>query len=202
MQLCIATGGSHPRMRGKDFFLSMLCVTSGITPAHAGKSSALGNAVLGSKDHPRACGEKFLYRFLVRFFAGSPPRMRGKDPPSQKFHFDIRITPAHAGKRIFMNKTKKCCKDHPRACGEKPARSSSRAAASGSPPRMRGKVVGFLSFFQLLRITPAHAGKRPQTGRWSLSMWDHPRACGEKCGWRDGDWPTSGSPPRMRGKAA
>ena len=50
--------GSPPRMRGKALFLSVLWVTSGITPAHAGKRKQKNKSSLNSGDHPRACGEK------------------------------------------------------------------------------------------------------------------------------------------------
>ena len=53
--------------------------SQGITPAHAGKSTAKAVCTWTAKDHPRACGEKLncsLNGFAIR---GSPPRMRGKD---------------------------------------------------------------------------------------------------------------------------
>ena len=52
---------------------------NGITPAYAGKSPYPVALTLSGGDHPRVCGEKFLF-FLLRLFGlGSPPRMRGKD---------------------------------------------------------------------------------------------------------------------------
>ena len=51
---------------------------NGITPAYAGKSPYPVALTLSGGDHPRVCGEKFLF-FLLRLFGlGSPPRMRGK----------------------------------------------------------------------------------------------------------------------------
>ena len=51
-----------------------------------------------------------------------------------------------------------------------------------------------------LRITPAHAGKRPADKSHRTSRWDHPRACGEKAIFQNILDAGMGSPPRMRGK--
>jgi len=69
-----------------------------LTPAQAGRTPILVQAVTGATAHPRAggadgtSGERTAYRF------GSPPRRRGgrreeaEDPPG------IRLTPAQAGR--------------------------------------------------------------------------------------------------------
>ena len=71
---------------------------------------------------------------------------------------------------------------------------------AGSSPRMRGKLVGHLSFLLDERIIPAHAGQttcsEPTNGRRP----DHPRACGANCGTLPIALAMSGSSPRMRGK--
>ena len=51
----------------------------GITPAHAGKSKLGDNCTLGSRDHPRPCGEKHRKACGLTVKEGSPPPMRGKD---------------------------------------------------------------------------------------------------------------------------
>ena len=71
---------------------------------------------------------------------------------------------------------------------------------TGSPPRMRGKASRPACRFEIPRITPAHAGKRPFRPTVVVAGEDHPRACGEKSSLL---WALSriqGSPPRMRGK--
>ena len=70
----------------------------------------------------------------------------------------------------------------------------------GSPPHVRGKVVGCVELLLILGITPACAGKRPFIQHFRLGDMDHPRMCGEKggCGLpRLARW---GSPPHVRGK--
>ena len=51
------------------------------------------------------------------------------------------ITPAHAGKSGRLFDPGRPERDHPRACGEKSAAIICFARDTGSPPRMRGKVL-------------------------------------------------------------
>ena len=92
--------------------------------------------------------------------------------------------------------------DHPRVCGEKIWLSSVCVHASGSPPRMRGKVPGLLLQHLTHGITPAYAGKSVQPYKWLVTTQDHPRVCGEKEICRKTQNIVPGSPPRMRGKAS
>ena len=85
--------------------------------------------------------------------------MRGKVPDSAKKFTNSRITPAYAGKsyRFFVV----ACDDwdHPRLCGEKRRHALLSRKGSGSPPPMRGKVVGTVDRILPPGITPAYAGK-------------------------------------------
>ena len=132
---------------------------------------------------------------------GSPSRMRGKEGDELGLGQTIRITPACAGKRAGPNNSLTGNQDHPRVCGEKAITVSSAHIMRGSPPRVRGKVVGSEELPGVVGITPACAGKRTRPRRWVQPPRDHPRVCGEK----QYDFLTStctkGSPPRMRGKA-
>ena len=127
--------------------------------------------------------------------------MRGKGNGAPKRHKLGRITPAHAGKRIF--RLFDCCGhgDHPRACGEKLASTLTTKLYRGSPPRMRGKGSRHMRLLQRHRITPAHAGKSCLQRRKRPRTKDHPRACGEKRSKFIRKQDVKGSPPRMRGKA-
>ena len=44
-------------MRGKLSLEMRLIIVSGITPAHAGKTTNSSRESSANKDHPRACGE-------------------------------------------------------------------------------------------------------------------------------------------------
>ena len=74
-------------------------------------------------------------------------------------------------------------------------------SGSGSPPRMRGKECRQYMAHLSPRITPAYAGKSHLLRFHPRLRQDHPRVCGEKIHRVDGAESTSGSPPRMRGKA-
>ena len=51
-------------------------------------------------------------------------------------------------------------RDHPRACGEKQCKRGNYMQRIGSPPRVRGKVLGNDISVRQGGITPARAGKR------------------------------------------
>ena len=65
---------------------------------------------------------------------------------------------------------------------------------------MRGKAVLVCCDLAKLRITPAYAGKRLSYVTYMQVKQDHPHVCGEKPFSSVVILPSSGSPPRMRGK--
>ena len=71
----------------------------------------------------------------------------------------------------------------------------------GSPPPMRGKGSQTAPVFQIIRITPAYAGKRFFRKSKKNIGKDHPRLCGEKPFQFCYLLRLLGSPPPMRGKA-
>ena len=151
--------GSPPPVRGKGRGRRGGQRGLGITPACAGKSLPLSHMRSVAEDHPRVCGEKLHRCRRSSRPEGSPPRVRGKGPPSPSPHNAHRITPACAGKSIWTSPTTTRTRDHPRVCGEKcPGRQPS-SALWGSPPRVRGKVFFCAKSFPPFRITPACAGK-------------------------------------------
>ena len=126
--------------------------------------------------------------------------MRGKRGYTAQRTHQYRITPADAGKTkrgvLFGGRTK----DHPRGCGENMHRKYRYSGATGSPPRMRGKLLRQCSYRSLSRITPADAGKTGSIRKASPSTQDHPRGCGENKKIVTPSGMETGSPPRMRGK--
>ena len=91
--------------------------------------------------------------------------MRGKVPTFHPPSGAVGITPAYAGKSVHLQRNRTRLRDHPRVCGEKPARSRARRRNWGSPPRMRGKADSPSARFRVHRITPAYAGKRLKRSR-------------------------------------
>ena len=92
------TQGSPPRVRGKGDGRGAGGVEVGITPACAGKSTALTGAGILTQDHPRVCGEKWSTTYYTMPVRGSPPRVRGKARPRWAKSHIPGITPACAGK--------------------------------------------------------------------------------------------------------
>ena len=131
-------------MRGKAVSFPNILTRCRITPAYAGKRYAgcdFGNV---QRDHPRLCGEKLLSIFQKSNHLGSPPPMRGKVLPVLRlWHWD-RITPAYAGKSLFVYNLFPEFEDHPRLCGEKDGVAAEKTLPWGSPPPMRGKVCNIL----------------------------------------------------------
>ena len=189
-------------MRGKHEYGNDTGEYDGITPAHAGKTPIGALRTSTSGDHPRACGENRVLRLCAKVNAESPPRMRGKRSPVLSYSCQRGITPAHAGKTSFGRRASCRLWDHPRACGENIVENRANEIVSGSPPRMRGKLVSVSIEVLKGGITPAHAGKTQYPNRQRQSAWDHPRACGENSIGYPCSGFTSGSPPRMRGKLA
>ena len=70
----------------------------------------------------------------------------------------------------------------------------------GSPPRVRGKELGFSIFLYNIGITPACAGKSLRQAPQHHRPWDHPRVRGEKQETYCKAPLARGSPPRARGK--
>ena len=126
--------------------------------------------------------------------------MRGKVKDYNRLYSEVRITPAYAGKSLVCVIVRGLSRDHPRVCGEKQSETLTNARRTGSPPRMRGKVVVHSCVVAYLGITPAYAGKSIQYHVIVRPCWDHPRVCGEKIRVCDARDRATGSPPRMRGK--
>ena len=93
------TGGSPPRVRGKENSEGVTRNGSRITPACAGKRRPPLCASCSTWDHPRVCGEKSTFTISTHRTGGSPPRVRGKENSEGVTRNGSRITPACAGKR-------------------------------------------------------------------------------------------------------
>ena len=92
-----------------------------------------------NSEHPSRCGENATDEDVWEFLHQSHQQVRGKRFTLFDSTHNSRITPADAGK------TNSDC--------------SMQMYATGSPPRMRGKLYGRHLLAVLNRITPAGAGK-------------------------------------------
>ena len=87
-----------------------------------------------------------------------------------------RIIPARAGQTGRGNIDAGLPTDHPRACGANDGSQSRIGTTPGSSPRVRGKLIGHLSFLLDKRIIPARAGPTVRFSaktleRWTLNNW-------------------------------
>ena len=135
---CTATMGSAPHMRGIQCVSVSERDQYGISPAHAGNTSAMCHDPI----HPQ----------------GSAPHMRGilgvcSGPLTLR-----RISPAHAGNTSRTPGPTLPTGDQPRTCGEYDTEMTRLVCDFGSAPHMRGirHVVPGLS--TCAGISPAHAG--------------------------------------------
>ena len=126
--------------------------------------------------------------------------MRGKPVRCQPCVLPFRIIPAHAGQTVFLYEAHGALTDHPRACGANPIDGGEMLNASGSSPRMRGKLGVIKSMRFTERIIPAHAGQTAAVNAATHSCTDHPRACGANGSHLGVGHRFHGSSPRMRGK--
>ena len=146
-------------MRGKRWMTSPPPGLRGITPAGAGKTSRRYARRRNARDHPRRCGENTATLNEQTGTPGSPPQVRGKPPYANAGKYTIGITPAGAGKTIFLYSFLSKNRDHPRRCGENTIRHSSTNGITGSPPQVRGKLRCRSRSGHGGGITPAGAGK-------------------------------------------
>ena len=176
-QLC----KDHPRLCGEKYQIGAFFASPlGSPPPMRGKGKTLTSTENLKKDHPRLCGEKRSFFDLCCHCHGSPPPMRGKVDRCFGLVYNVRITPAYAGKSFRILRQAGEVEDHPRLCGEKQLIQLQHLPSMGSPPPMRGKVSTSI-------LSPDTYG-------------DHPRLCGEKSWQSFVPAVMLGSPPPMRGK--
>ena len=145
-------------------------------------------------------GEKSWWGDEVTPKQGSPPRGRGKEVADEGIGGIIRITPAWTGKRRERSSSRTNRRDHPRVGGEKFSRYRARESNQGSPPHGRGKARSRCFVVEVMRITPAWAGKSQGHRADRGAEQDHPRVGGEKRLISIRSVYQSGSPPHGRGK--
>ena len=85
--------------------------------------------------------------------------MRERLPPEIRELERSGITPAYAGKTCVSYYLYYTVQDHPRVCGKDSPFRHLFFAIPGSPPRMRERQLFFDFETEVMRITPAYAGK-------------------------------------------
>ena len=153
------TSGSSPRVRGKQQCGGDFGRARRIIPARAGQTRIGTMPSPAYPDHPRACGANVCRLSGGVCVIGSSPRVRGKPSKGVPSALGDRIIPARAGQTICCD----CCHtgepDHPRACGANRKNCPNFDVATGSSPRVRGKLAYDQFFSTECRIIPARAGQ-------------------------------------------
>ena len=191
--------GSSPRLRGTPSQRYRFCVLRWIIPALAGNTPLPASRTRRGRDHPRACGEHAEWGFSRSPSAGSSPRLRGTPRRGAQEPRVRGIIPALAGNTLYADARLYGERDHPRACGEHPSKTSQTVADLGSSPRLRGTLPHAEPRVAGRGIIPALAGNTYSRIKTHIMMWDHPRACGEHSWLRMLRMSAEGSSPRLRG---
>ena len=192
--------GSSPLTRGKRPRSSSGSASSGLIPAHAGKTTQAARSRSASWAHPRSRGENGTLDESAHTLTGSSPLTRGKRLSGSDDRLDLGLIPAHAGKTMQRGRTSTSARAHPRSRGENWCSACRSSRTWGSSPLTRGKRVYAVRGPLGEGLIPAHAGKTEVADVHGEGAWAHPRSRGENSRprrlWRS--W--VGSSPLTRGK--
>ena len=148
------------------------------------------------------CGADPLAVGVGHASEGSPPRVRSRRPPVQPPTAQRGITSACA-EQTPLPRTSACRRwDHLRVCGADLQIAVGMGLLTGSPPRVRSRLVHGCMSFPSRRITSACAEQTRTPTAPARSAKDHLRVCGAD---NVTDWPETdglGSPPRVRSRQA
>ena len=154
-----SVAGSSPHMRGTRKVHCLRFRQWGIIPAYAGNT----DSTVSDRDLGR----------------GSSPHMRGTPDLRREAGSRPGIIPAYAGNTRAERVRSPTSRDHPRICGEHEAFGTSASKAQGSSPHMRGTLPFHGAGECIAGIIPAYAGNTVPRTCIRVSLWDHPRICGE-----------------------
>ena len=181
LSLCPA-GGSSPLTRGKRGSSRGCWPTTGLIPAHAGKTAGSRTRAGAWRAHPRSRGENSSSRRCRSSSKGSSPLTRGKLAHHVQQDRQRGLIPAHAGKTVWEAKP-----------GDE---------TQGSSPLTRGKLREVSQLHERSGLIPAHAGKTSGAVQVPVSAGAHPRSRGENSCRPGPSRNRGGSSPLTRGKLA
>ena len=174
-----AAAGSSPLTRGKCGPPGRWRGRSGLIPAHAGKIGDVPSHCEVRRAHPRSRGENGRLAMRALTGAGSSPLTRGKSYQPGETYEKTGLIPAHAGKMRPVVGAGALAWAHPRSRGENARVAGCTAAAGGSSPLTRGKLVHQADPVCGRGLIPAHAGKMSRSGCQYVCARAHPRSRGE-----------------------
>ena len=131
--------GSSPRVWGQVTVSPLLVALCGIIPTRVGTSSFGVYDYRHVRDHPHACGDKFVSLYMLKPLMGSSPRVWGQEVQSGHLPQHKRIIPTRVGTSSECSRELYCPEDHPHACGDKNLSLHRRYLSAGSSPRVWGQ---------------------------------------------------------------
>ena len=155
----LGTSGSSPLTRGKLSKRLNTCITTGLIPAHAGKTTLKTLSLRTCRAHPRSRGENLQCKAQKPTIRGSSPLTRGKPGESSWSISPPGLIPAHAGKTCRQGAGFIVNRAHPRSRGENFISILDYYLLLGSSPLTRGKPLRRSGSNRPTRLIPAHAGK-------------------------------------------
>ncbi len=191
--------GSSPRVRGTARLLRTGIPLQRFIPAGAGNRPGMSWSRWRRPVHPRGCGEQLRPTHGMSNRAGSSPRVRGTEGPSECLPYPHRFIPAGAGNSQVVGAPPAEEPVHPRGCGEQNAVTRERLFTNGSSPRVRGTVTHRIRDNRARRFIPAGAGNSHAPCRHGHCPPVHPRGCGEQLPTPISSSRNNGSSPRVRG---
>ena len=151
--------GSSPLTRGKRPVSGSGSSSSGLIPAHAGKTWTAYCPIPSKRAHPRSRGENHPIPANWSAQWGSSPLTRGKLAVRDHLTELVRLIPAHAGKTCCSIMWGRNFPAHPRSRGENKPVWPDMSEAEGSSPLTRGKLRQSRASGLASGLIPAHAGK-------------------------------------------
>ena len=196
----LASLGSSPLTRGKLWQVISSVISTGLIPAHAGKTRRGLRAGSRQGAHPRSRGENAWRLRTSQGRGGSSPLTRGKLHDRRPAMTTAGLIPAHAGKTFDVGGWEGGVKAHPRSRGENSSEAGDEKGSTGSSPLTRGKRgVGDRRGVRN-GLIPAHAGKTHALEGITPVAEAHPRSRGENAPIATTIRPIGGSSPLTRGK--
>ena len=192
--------GSSPLTRGKLSLGQVEVAGRGLIPTHAGKTRHRRCLFRRCRAHPHSRGENSSARRAASARMGSSPLTRGKQQVDVSEADVLGLIPTHAGKTSEHAGGSLRGGAHPHSRGENPLTAASSAAADGSSPLTRGKLVVSLAVQPFDGLIPTHAGKTTARSTSSPPLRAHPHSRGENEGADKASTTGSGSSPLTRGK--
>ena len=151
-----------------------------IIPTRVGTSCLETYSTNEEWDHPHACGDKTWSANTIFGIVGSSPRVWGQVTIRSNGAINSGIIPTRVGTSPVLIVVKISVEDHPHACGDKSHLTMPAKPRLGSSPRVWGQVLTDGEGNAKMRIIPTRVGTSFSLAICSVSVGDHPHACGDK----------------------